>query len=104
MRKPLTYRDLLRLLRAHDSRFDIRPGKGSERVLCLQGRPVTCCLPHHGDGHTIGVGLLTRIERAFKLPRGFFDRRDKRKAAVEIRGADVVGAGRPSSATWESPA
>lgn len=83
MRSPLSYRDVLRALRAHDARFDTRPGKGSERVLShpvIRGRPAHVCLPHHGDGHEIGVGLLARIERSFQLPRGFFDRRHKARS------------------------
>lgn len=81
MAKPLAFRDLRRALLAHDSRFEFRQGKGSEMVLSHPDFRPSCSLPHHGDGDTVGIRDLLKIERAFGLPRGFFDpRHHERKA------------------------
>lgn len=84
MAKPLAYHALKRTLLCHDRRFAFRPGKGSEIVLSHPDSRRTCCLPHHGDGHTISVPVLRRIERDFRLPPGFFEPRHRRKAPAVL--------------------
>lgn len=74
MPKSYKYRELVRALRRHDSRFEIykNRGKGSERMLYhpdVGGRPASYPLKCHGENTTIHRGHIAAIRRRFKLPK-----------------------------------
>jgi len=72
--KVYKFRELVRILRDHDSRFEIlqNRGKGSERILYhpdIDGRPQSFPLKCHGEGDTVKKGYYPGIIRRFKLPK-----------------------------------
>jgi hypothetical protein len=79
MVKPIRFRDLRRRLLDHDPRFSFRPGKGSEVILSHPAIRAACCIPRHGDGHTVRPPVLQKVARKFALPPGFFDPAHRRK-------------------------
>ena len=78
MPRPKTFRDIVKILKKHDPRFDVvqRRGKGSHRMIChpdIDGRKEAFPLVCHGEGTTIYTGYLSGIIRTFKLPSDIFD-------------------------------
>lgn len=74
MVRPLKYRELVKLLRKHDPRFEFweRRGKGSERIIHhpdVDGRPESFPVKYHGEGTELRKGILAAIRRRFKLPK-----------------------------------
>lgn len=77
MPRPLTYREVVRILRAHDSRFEVyqNRAKGSERMFYhpdINGRPASHAVKCHGEGTELGRGVLSSLIRRFALPRSIF--------------------------------
>jgi hypothetical protein len=77
MPRPRTYRDVVRLLREHDSRFEFwqNRGKGSERMIYhpdINGRPESFPVKCHGEGTELRRGVISAIIRRFSLPRDLF--------------------------------
>lgn len=77
MARPLKYRKVIQLLRAHDPRFEVyvNRGKGSERIIYhpdINGRPESFPIKCHGEGTEIAPGTLSAIIRRFKLRRNIF--------------------------------
>ena len=77
MPKTYSYRQLLKKLREHDSRFEehVRRGKGSERMIYrpdVDGRPESYPLTCHSEGADVRPGHLGAIRRRFRLPRDLF--------------------------------
>lgn len=75
MPKPRKFSELIKLLRAHDSRFEIyqKRGKGSERMIYhpdIGGRPQSFPVKCHGEGTELRKGVISAIIRRFKLPKG----------------------------------
>ena len=73
MAKSYSYRELVKALRNHDSRFyeDKKQGKGSHRVIHhpdVNGRPELYSLKCHGEGDEVRKGHITAIRRRFELP------------------------------------
>ena len=74
MAKPHKYRELVKLLRKHDPRFEFfeRRGKGSERMIYhpdIEGRPVSHPVKCHGDNQELRKGVISSLIRRFKLPK-----------------------------------
>ena len=74
MAKPHKYRELVKLLRKHDPRFEFfeRRGKGSERMIYhpdIEGRPESHPVKCHGDNQELRKGVISSIIRRFKLPK-----------------------------------
>jgi hypothetical protein len=72
--KVYTFRELIRVLRDHDARFEVlvSRGKGSERMLFhpdVNGRSESYPLKCHGEGDEIRRGHIAAIERRFDLPK-----------------------------------
>ena len=66
----------MRLLRKHDSRFEVlaRRGKGSHRMIYhpdVNGKPASMPLTWH-KGRDVGKGLLQAVIRRFELPEDIF--------------------------------
>ena len=77
MAKAYTFRELIKKLRKHDSRFEVylNRGKGSERMLFhpdIGGRPESYPLKCHGEGDEVRRGHLAAIRRRFRLQPDFF--------------------------------
>jgi predicted RNA binding protein YcfA (HicA-like mRNA interferase family) len=69
-------RDLLRILRKHDPKFEVlqKRGKGSEMMVYhpgVNGRAESFPVTHHA-GQEIGKGMLKAIIRRFDLPEDIF--------------------------------
>lgn len=76
--KTLSYRQLQKRLKAHDSRFQFldSKGKGSHRAIVhpdIDGQQVLFTLPVHGEGADIKKHYIPPLRRIFKLPKDFFD-------------------------------
>jgi hypothetical protein len=74
MPKPYKFRELVRVLKAHDSRFEIWQdrGKGSERVIFhpdVNGRPESMPVKCHGENTELRKGVISGVLRRFNLPR-----------------------------------
>ncbi|HXO20636.1 MAG TPA: type II toxin-antitoxin system HicA family toxin [Thermoanaerobaculia bacterium] len=74
MPKPRKYRDLVKILRRHDSRFEfwVNRGKGSERIIYhpdVHGRPESFPIKCHGESTEISKGVLSALIRRFSLPK-----------------------------------
>ena len=74
MPKPHKFRELVRVLRAYDKRFEFwqKRGKGSERVIHhpdIAGRPESFPLKCHGENTELRKGVISDIIRRFNLPR-----------------------------------
>ena len=72
MAKSYSYRELIKVLRAHDKRFEVykNRGKGSERMLYhpdIGGRPASYPLKCHRESDTIRSGHIAAIRRRFRL-------------------------------------
>ena len=77
MPKPKTYRDVVRILKDHDSRFEFgtNRSKGSERMIYhpdINGRPESYPVKCHGEGTELRKGVLASLIRRFALPRDIF--------------------------------
>ena len=75
MSKSYKFRELVKVLRKHDDRFEVHQnrGKGSERMLYhpdVNGRPESYPLRCHGEGDTIRKGHIAAIRRRFALGKG----------------------------------
>ena len=73
MAKTYTFRELIKVLRKHDKRFEIleNRGKGSERMIYhpdIHGRAESYPIKCHGEGTEIRKGHITAIKRRFRLP------------------------------------
>ncbi|MDP3859024.1 MAG: type II toxin-antitoxin system HicA family toxin [Stagnimonas sp.] len=76
-RKRYKYREVLRLLKAYDKRFQEwrERGKGSHRMIYhpdVLGSPASYPIPAHSDGDEINPVYLKGIVRRFNLPAEFF--------------------------------
>ena len=74
MPKPHKYRELVRILRKHDKRFEFfeNRAKGSERVIyhpdingSARSYPVKC----HGENTELSKGVIGKIASRFSLPK-----------------------------------
>ena len=77
MPRPKKPQDVIRILRDHDSRFELwsKRGKGSERIIHhpnVGGRPAIYPMTFH-KGQDVGKGMLKAIIRRFNLPNDLFD-------------------------------
>ena len=77
MNKIYTYRELIKKLKKHDSKFEVytNKGKGSERQIFhpnINGRPESYPIKCHGEGTVIRKGHYAAIARRFNLPKNFF--------------------------------
>ena len=77
MPKAYKFRELQKLLREHDPRFEFWSvrGKGSERVIYhpdVEGRAESHPVKYHGRNQEIRRGALSSIIRRFKLPKSMF--------------------------------
>ncbi|VAW63647.1 hypothetical protein MNBD_GAMMA10-2972 [hydrothermal vent metagenome] len=77
MPKTFSFDELVKLLKKHDSRFEIYTdkGKGSHRVLShsdVNGRAESYPLKYHGGKTQVRVGHLNAIIRRFDLPNNIF--------------------------------
>lgn len=75
MGKPRKYREVVKILRNYDPRFQIleKRGKGSERVIYhpdINGRPTSIPVKCHGEGTELRKGIISEIIRRFNLPDG----------------------------------
>ena len=77
--KSLRWRDLKKILRAHDDRFLFfvgkGSGKGSHRAIehpDIDGKRVAFTVPVHDDGAEIKTPYKSKIRRNFKLPKDIF--------------------------------
>jgi predicted RNA binding protein YcfA (HicA-like mRNA interferase family) len=75
--KPKKADEVFRLLRNHDSRFQIfaNRGKGSHRMLFhpdINGKSASIPLTYH-KGRDVQKGLLKAVIRRFNLPNDIFD-------------------------------
>jgi hypothetical protein len=75
MGKPRKYREVVKILRHHDSRFEFLQdrGKGSERIIYhpdVNGRPASIPVKCHGEGTELRKGVISAIIRRFNLPDG----------------------------------
>ena len=78
MPKPKKYREVVKILRAHDPRFEEHKsrGKGSERAFYhpdIGGKPKSITVKCHGKGTELRKGTLAAIIRRFNLPSTIFD-------------------------------
>jgi predicted RNA binding protein YcfA (HicA-like mRNA interferase family) len=74
MGKPRTYREVVKILRRYDPRFEVLldRGKGSERVIYhpdINGRPASIPVKCHGEGTELRKGIISAILRRFNLPK-----------------------------------
>lgn len=74
MAKPHTFRELVKILKKYDSRFEFyeNRGKGSERMIYhpdINGRPESHPVKCHGDGTELRTGLISSIVRRSSLPK-----------------------------------
>jgi hypothetical protein len=77
MGRPRKYREVVRILRKHDPRFEFWEdrGKGSERIIYhpdINGRPASIPVKCHGEGTELRRGVISAIVRRFNLPDGLF--------------------------------
>jgi hypothetical protein len=75
--KPKTFRDVVKILREYDSRFEfwVNRAKGSERMIyhpAINGRPSSHPVKCHGESTVLGKGVLSSLIRRFALPRDIF--------------------------------
>ena len=76
-RKRYKYREVLKLLRDHDKRFQEyrERGKGSHRMIYhpdVFGSPASYPIPAHDDGSEINPVYLKGLVRRFNLASDFF--------------------------------
>ena len=75
MGKPRKYREVVKILRNHDPRFEFweKRGKGSERIIYhpdINGRPASIPVKCHDEGTELRKGIISAIIRRFNLPDG----------------------------------
>jgi len=75
MGKPRKYREVVKILRQYDPRFEFweNRGKGSERIIHhpdINGRPASLPVKCHGEGTELRKGVISAIIRRFNLPDG----------------------------------
>jgi hypothetical protein len=73
MAKPHKFRELVKILKKHDSRFEfsINRAKGSERMIyhpSINGRPESFPVKCHGENTELRRGVISGIIRRFNLP------------------------------------
>lgn len=73
MVKPHKFRQLVKILREYDSRFEVyeNRAKGSERMIYhpdIEGRPESYPIKCHGKNTELSKGMIKSILRRFKLP------------------------------------
>ena len=73
MPKPHKYRELVRILKDFDARFQFiaRRGKGSHRMVyhpSIDGRAESFPLKCHGENTELSKGVIGDLVRRFKLP------------------------------------
>lgn len=74
MPKPYKFRELVRILKKHDPRFEFweSRAKGSERMIYhpnINGRPESFPLKYHGENTELRKGVISAIIRRFNLPK-----------------------------------
>ena len=74
MSRPCKFRELVRILKKHDKRFEFwgNRAKGSERMLYhpdINGRPESFPVKCHGDNTELRKGVISGIIRRFNLPK-----------------------------------
>jgi len=74
MVKPHKYRELEKILREYDPRFEFykNRGKGSERMIYhpdINGKPESYPVKCHGKNTELRVGVINAIIRRFNLPK-----------------------------------
>lgn len=74
MGKPRKYREVVKILRRYDPRFEFWEdrGKGSERIIYhpdIDGRPASIPVKCHGEGTELRKGIISAILRRFNLPK-----------------------------------
>lgn len=74
MGKPRKYREVVKILRQYDPRFEFWEdrGKGSERIIYhpdIDGRPASIPVKCHGEGTELRKGIISAILRRFNLPK-----------------------------------
>jgi hypothetical protein len=74
MPKPVKFRELTKILKKYDSKFEIweNRGKGSERMIYhpnINGRAESFPVKCHGKNTEIHKGVISSIIRRFKLPK-----------------------------------
>jgi len=75
MGRPRKYREVVKILRDYDPRFEFweKRGKGSERIIYhpdINGRPASIPVKCHGEGTELRKGIISAIIRRFNLPDG----------------------------------
>ncbi len=79
MPKPKKLRQVKKLLKDHDKKFEFwdNRGKGSEQMIyhpsAATGRSESFPIKCHGEGTEIGKGCLADLIRRFGLPKDIFD-------------------------------
>lgn len=73
MARPYKYRDLVKVLKKYDRRFEFheRRGKGSHRMIFhpdVDGSPQSFPVKHHGGNTELRKGVISAIIRRFNLP------------------------------------
>lgn len=71
----LNFRQVLSALKAHDGRFDWRPGRGSHRILFhpdIHGEYRQYPVPCHRESDILKPGYLKSLIARFDLPHDFF--------------------------------
>lgn len=76
-RKVYKFREVWKLLRAHDRRFEqyVARGKGSHRIIyhpSINGRAASYPIPCHSEGDDVKDCYLKALIRRFELPPDFF--------------------------------
>jgi predicted RNA binding protein YcfA (HicA-like mRNA interferase family) len=74
MGSPRKYREVVKILREHDSRYEFwdNRGKGSHRTIYhpdIDGRSVSVTVKCHGEGTELRKGTISDLRRKFKLPK-----------------------------------
>ncbi len=74
MANPHKYRELVKILRKYDSRFQfwINRGKSSERMIYhpdINGHPESYPIKCHGENTELSRGVISAIIRRFDLPK-----------------------------------
>lgn len=74
MARPYKYRELVKALKKHDSRFEFSTNraKGSERMIYhpdINGRPASFPVKCHNENTELRKGVVSAIIRRFDLPR-----------------------------------
>jgi len=75
--KSPSFREVERLLRKHDKRFEFwsNKGKGGHRMIShpdIAGKKRSCPIPFHGATRPVSRAVLKSIARAFDLTKDFF--------------------------------